>query len=183
MNRWLCVVGIAGSLFAGCIEERAAGEVVRDDEAVEVLAQVAAGTGVLGTPCKVNADCQGGANARCLTTVALLNNMAFPGGFCTTLCRTNTQCTAGGQCPLGSMVGLAQRFIPDAGAAAAEISTCMKSCTTQADCRTGYSCAALPASPLMPGARNPSTFCQPPMPDGGLPTLPGAGGLPGFPRP
>ena len=169
MNRWLFLAAVAGCVLGGCAEERTASDLVGEE--VEAMAQVAtAAKGTLGTPCKVDADCQGGAAARCLTTVPVID-LTFPGGMCTTQCKTDSQCGTAGKCPLGPMVDLAKRLVPDAGALATEISNCLKTCTAQTDCRSGYECSPMPPNPLLPAiaAKNPPKFCIPPMPDAGVP--------------
>lgn len=173
MTRWLFLAAVAGSMLGGCAEERPDSGLVGEE--VEVMQQAtAAAKGALGTPCKVNADCQGGTSARCLTTVPVAE-LTFAGGMCTTLCKADSQCGTTGKCPLAPMVELAKQMIPDAGAMANEISTCLKTCTAQADCRTGYNCIPMPPNPLAPAVvtTNAPKFCLPPLPDAGVPA-PGA---------
>lgn len=188
MNKWILGLAIAGSIV-GCAE----GEQRVDEEGGEVLRQTASATpatGTLGSPCAADTDCTG-AGAKCITKGAT-TGLVFPEGYCTSNCKTDAQCGPTGVCPLGRLADLAAAFLPDAGAAASNISLCFNKCTADSDCRTGYSCVAPPALPFGGAAASAVKYCQPPLPDGGvgglpgLPGLPGGGaipGLPGFPRP
>src|SRR5690348_4789863 len=72
----------------------------------------------IGAACSADADCSSGT---CLTPDKF---PAYPGGYCSQRACTTT-CPAESFCVTG---------------AAAMGSACLKLCTTQADCRSGYSC-------------------------------------------
>ncbi len=78
------------------------------------------GSGGVGDPCTSVADCSGGQNAVCVPAAG-----GMPGGYCTVTCGS-----AGTSCPSGSHCGF--------GTAG---SVCVKSCTSTADCRSGYTCS------------------------------------------
>lgn len=71
---------------------------------------------VVGGPCTATGGCAGG--SRCLV------EGDFPGGSCT------IDCTGPGMCPSGSMC------VQENGG------TCLDLCSSDADCREGYSCVS-----------------------------------------
>ena len=96
------------------------------------------GPGGVGAPCAVSFDC---ASRTCLEATA-----GFPGGYCSQPCGN-----AQGSCPAGAScreVGSAE-------------SLCLDDCVTTAECRAGYRCVQLGATPgrvcwpIDPGSGNP----------------------------
>ena len=185
MRGWLGLAAISAVLWAGCDGGDEGSESLdRDPEVLEQLGgprDAGAGKGgALGSACTANSDCTN-ANGKCVTSLCIL---PIPGGYCSAHCTNDRQCGTNGACPFAGAVGLAKAFLPDAGALADSASVCVKKCTSDADCRTGYVCQALPQIPLILTSK--AKFCIPPinLGDGGIPLFPlGDGGLPRFPFP
>lgn len=78
------------------------------------------GSGTVGTACKADTDCAGGANAHCI-----LDASGWPQGYCAVGSCTATSCPSGSEC-----FGFTNNN-----------SYCLKNCAKRADCRTGYACA------------------------------------------
>lgn len=90
--------------------------------------------GELGTACGARTDCNAGLG--CLTQA-----VGFPGGTCSSTC-DSAPCPVG----VGTCVDLTST---SAGAKA-----CLRTCTAEADCRTGYTCCA-----ALGGACAPANLC------------------------
>lgn len=169
MKRWILLLAIAsGSL--GCASDSGT-----EDDLVEPLAQVldaavvvptndagAAVTTDVGKACLVDSDCKA-PTAKCQKAVSVPFagiSINYPGGYCTTACRSDAVCGAGAGCPMASVAVL----LP-------ALSSCLKRCEVAADCRDGYSCAEVPALAL-PGFGGAAPAASGPAPKHCLPPLP-----------
>jgi len=95
-----------------------------DTDQVNECLPSATGAGAVGDACTQLADCSGDADGACITEDATTGE--FAGGYCTLFCDVNA-CPAGAVCAEdGGMNRL-----------------CLDTCTTAADCRTGYSCSQI----------------------------------------
>ncbi len=116
--------------------------------------------GGVGSACTTGDDCTAtGPGAACLDMLGIAGTgIALPGGYC------STGCTAGmaDSCPSGA--GCLNLITA---------SYCLKTCTTAADCRSGYTCLMIPLSTAM--------YCLPGLSLGeaGIPGL-GEAGIPGL---
>jgi hypothetical protein len=148
-----------------------------------------------GAACRTANTCTGEAPS-CQTMLSLLGQeIPFPGGYCSALCKNNVECGPTGECPVGeSLKGLTSipLITPDIRATieAAAPSHCYERCTMDSQCRTaeGYRCASIVtalsegagAAGLNVGGFNISLFLSgpirdskyclppaPPQPDGG----------------
>lgn len=138
-----------------------AGYGAADDASPELLPQsvdpAAAPTSSIGIACLADSDCAAPAT-KCVKSVSvpLAGDIVLPGGHCTLPCATDAECGAGASCPLA----MAAAFLP-------EVAQCLKQCTSNADCREGYTCGSLSfggfggAPP--PAAGTPATSCLPPL--------------------
>lgn len=82
----------------------------------------ATGAGAVGATCTTLTDCSGGQSGFCLTEAA---QPEFAGGYCSIDCTASGMCPAGAACTTVGMMG--ERI-------------CLDSCTTDNDCRNGYTC-------------------------------------------
>ncbi|MEZ4459792.1 MAG: hypothetical protein R3E66_08685 [bacterium] len=90
----------------------------------------AVGTGTIGSPCTAVYQCAGGTVGACG-----MASDGFPGGYCTETCTDLfgiSTCPTGSTCYSGGLLG---------GVFGGDLDGyCAKSCTSSAQCRTGYSC-------------------------------------------
>jgi hypothetical protein len=95
----------------------------------------------VGDPCTSSMVCDGvpGEGRVCLTS--LMGYVTFPGGYCSAVCTSDTECGPDGGCE--NLLGLGNY--------------CLKRCDEVTDCRTAetYSCDVLAGAP--------GNFCLPPM--------------------
>jgi hypothetical protein len=127
------------------------------------------GTGAVGDACMMDGDCDGTLVCRTMQSLTV-STLTFPGGYCTQDCGSTgtggggggAMCPSGSECA-GTFMGFGMGF-------------CARTCTTVADCRTGYECRALFSFGGGGGGGGP-TYCLPPG-GGGIGF---DGGLPGFP--
>lgn len=90
-----------------------------DDDGTKECFVAGTGNGPVGGPCDGPWECGGGAWGRCGT-----ESGGFPDGYCSIACGTNRS-----TCPSGSHC-----------ATTVTTDFCAKNCTTDLDCRTGYTC-------------------------------------------
>jgi hypothetical protein len=103
-----------------------------------------------GAACRTANTCTGEAPS-CQTMLSLLGQeIPFPGGYCSALCKNNVECGPTGECPVGeslkALTGI-PLITPDIRATieAAAPSHCYERCTMDSQCRTdeGYRCASI----------------------------------------
>lgn len=102
----------------------------------------------VGAACTSDRGCVGGADAVCAN--ATLDNIDFPGGYCTASCLRAADCGPGAECPFGELVAaLGVGHVALAGLTAGQ---CLESCSelgSAGSCRAGYVCSSFGAtSPL-----------------------------------
>ncbi len=98
-----------------------------DDPSCQVTPACVPGTTPTGSTCTVNTDCTANAN-----DPVCLNNLEFPGGYCSEFCNlTADDCSPGNVCYGGLMLS--------------KDGVCLHGCTADTDCNTaaGYSCGDL----------------------------------------
>lgn len=83
-----------------------------------VCMPIASGAGAPGAPCESAIDCAGGREGYCL-----VREGGYPDGMCTKLCSSFSPCSAGSHC-----------------AAFSDTRVCLATCTSDSECRTGYTC-------------------------------------------
>lgn len=132
----LCLVtGCAGSVVQDPAQDPATIPDASTDAPADAPIVVDAGSLVIGRPCTADADC-GGGDVRCY--------LGAPGGYCSFFCAGDAECPTGSICapmPLSRVSGM-----------------CMKSCSTAADCRSGYACDIVhlfPGDPTSPSSPSP----------------------------
>ena len=98
--------------------------------------------GVVGDACYSVTACMGvpGTGRTCLTSI--YGYVTFPGGYCSAVCTSSSDCGTGGVC--ADFMGYGNY--------------CLKSCTSPYDCRNseGYSCNTLPSG-------SGGMYCLPPI--------------------
>ena len=127
----------------------AAGDVSGDrgsagNDSMPVAPPTTGGQGEIGGGCGSDADC--GAGLTCFTTFRadeLMTTFTFPGGYCTKPCTADQQCGENGACPLAA-------YVEQVGE---KYSQCARNCSSDADCRSGYTCGMLSfAGITLPGS-------------------------------
>jgi hypothetical protein len=115
-----------------------------------VPAPVSVSKGETGAACTTADDCDGtdSSTGQCASTMnlsALVNNVAFTGGYCTSSCSTPAECPTGSSC-----LSTPRR--------------CIATCVTDADCRSteGYKCQSAPSG------GGGLKYCLPPLPSNPL---------------
>lgn len=109
----------------------------------------------VGAPCAAANACMG-EKPVCMTSMSvLIQQISYPGGYCSAPCKKNIECGEQGECPVGEALTALPEIpllTPDLITSVAP-SNCYLRCTQDADCRTaqGYRCASI-LSALLGGA-------------------------------